>query len=120
MLSPQEICQKILGVHEGARWVKVFDRYGKIVFEGKKDHVEPYLSKEAMESLRTLWFQVIQGVVGRVAQYWGQAQHLHIQFLKVGLFGFPYVGGTVVVIAEPYVPATIISEIQNILKPSQR
>jgi len=94
------MCCNILTVHEGIRWVKVIDHQGKIAFEMKKPYVEPYLSKEAMENLRVLWIDVIHGIIGRVAQYWGPPQHLHIQFSKVVLFGFPFVSGAVVVVAE--------------------
>jgi len=118
MLSPQAICRKILDVHEGIRWVKIIDQEGKIAFEEKKSHVEPYLSEEAMKNLREFWIAAIQGVVGKIAQYWGPPQHLHIQFSKILVFGFPYISGAVVITAEPNVPLTTVSKIQEILKKS--
>jgi len=118
MLSPQEICKKILSVHEGVRWVKIIDQVGRIVFEEKKTYVEPYLSEDAMKNIREFWMGTIQGIVGRVAQYWGPPQHLHIQFSKVLVFGFPYISGAVVITAEPNVPLTTVSRIQEILKKS--
>jgi hypothetical protein len=118
-LSLLEVCDSILGVHEGIRWVKLIDPKGRIVFEKKKEHVEPYLTQYAMENLRGLWITIIQGIVGNVAKYWGPPQHLHIQFKKVMLFGFPYVGGSMVVTAEPDVPLTMIGKIQEILSRTQ-
>jgi len=118
MLSLQEICKKILDVHEGFRWVKIIDQEGRIAFEERKSYVEPYLSDDAMKNLREFWIGVIQGIVGKVAQYWGPPQHLHIQFSKILLFGFPHISGAVVITAEPNVPLTTISEIQEILKKS--
>jgi len=114
----QEICKRILEVHERIRWVKIIDQEGKIAFEEKKSYVEPYLSEDAMKNLREFWIGVIQGIVGKVAQYWGAPQHLHIQFSKVLVFGFPYISGAVVITAEPNVPLATISKIQEILKKS--
>jgi len=116
MLSPQEICKRILNVHERIRWVKIIDQEGKIAFEEKKSHVEPYLSEDAMKNLREFWIGAIQGIAGKVARYWGPPQHLHIQFSKVMVFGFPDISGAVVVTAEPNVSLTTISKIQEILR----
>jgi len=118
MLSPQEICKRILNVDEEIRWVKIIDQEGKIAFEEKKSHVEPYLSEDAMKNLREFWIGAILGIAGKVAQYWGPPQHLHIQFSKVMVFGFPYISGAIVVTAEPNIPLTMISKIQEILKKS--
>jgi hypothetical protein len=71
-----------------------------------------------MENLRTAWIEVIRGIIGRASQYWGAPQHLHIRFNKVTVFGFPFAGGTMLVISEPNVPLTVISDIQNVLKES--
>lgn len=120
MLLPQEICQKILDVHEAVRWVKIIDQQGKIALEKKKSHVEPYLSQEAIESLRMMWIEVIRGIIDKVAKFWGPPHHIHFQFSKVALFGLPYIGGAVVIVAEPHVPLTVISQIQEILKESLR
>jgi len=118
-LSSPEVCDSILSVHEGIRWVKVIDPKGKIILEKKKEHVEPYLTQDAMENLRELWITCIQGIIGNVARYWGAPQFLHIQFKKVMLMGFPCVGGTVVITAEPDVPLAMISKIQEILSRAQ-
>ena len=120
MQRPQEICQKVLDVHEGIRWVKIIDQQGKITFEEKKSYVEPYLSKEAMENLRLLWIEIIRGIIGKVADFWGEPQHMHIQFSKVIVFGFPYMGGTFVATAEANVPLTVICQIQEVLRESYR
>jgi len=117
-LSLREICNRILNAHEGIRWVKIIDQEGKITFEEKKSYVEPYLSEDAMKNLREFWIAVIQGIVGKLAQYWGPPQHLHIQFSKILVFAFPHVSGAVVVTAEPNVPLATISRIQDILKES--
>jgi len=95
----------------------IIDQEGKIAFEEKKSHVEPYLSDEAM-ALREFWIAVIQGVVVNVAQHWGPPQHLHVQFSKMLVFGFPYISGAVVITAEPNVPLTTVNKIQEILKKS--
>jgi len=71
-----------------------------------------------MKNLREFWIAVIQGIAAKVAQYWGSPQHLNIQFSKILVFGFPYVSGASVITAEPNVPLTTISRIQEILKES--
>jgi len=71
-----------------------------------------------MKNLREFWIAVIQGIAAKVAQYWRSPQHLHIQFSKILVFGFPYVSGASVITAEPNVPLTTISRIQEILKKS--
>lgn len=110
-----EVCDKILGVHEGIRWVKLIDPKGKIVVEKKKKHVGPYLTEDAMKDLRELWITCIQGMIGNVARYWGPPQHLHMRFKKIMLFGFPFMGGSMVVTAEPDTPLSMIDKIQEIL-----
>lgn len=114
-MSLPEICEEILNFHEGIRWVKMIDPHGKVVFEKKKDHVEPYLTKDAMENLRELWITCIQGMIGKVAKYWGAPQHMHIQFKRVMLLGFPYMGGSIVITAEPDIPLALVSKIQEII-----
>lgn len=118
MVTPKELCQRVLDIHNDIRWVKIIDQQSKITFEAKKAHVEPYLSEDAMENLRMLWVEVIRGILGRIAEYWGPPHYIQVQFTRVTLFGFPYVGGTLIVVAEPTVPLTMITKIQDVLKQS--
>ena len=106
---------KILELSEGIRGVHVVDQQGRIIVE-KDAEVKSYLSNEARENLRGVWAAIFQGVLGKLAEYWGEPQSLHIKFSKVSVFGLPHAGGAVVVMAEPSVPLTTISEIQQILK----
>ena len=114
-MSITEISDKILEVHDGIRWVIVTDPKGRIVVEKKKEHVTSYLTEDAMKNDRELWITCIQGMITNVARYWGAPQHLHIQFKKITLFGFPCMGGSVIVTAEPDVPLSVINKIQEIL-----
>ena len=114
-LISQETCTKILELSEGIRGVHVIDQQGRIIVE-KDAEVTSYLSDEAREDLRGVWAAIFQGVLGKLAQYWGEPQSLHIKFSKVSVFGLPYTGGAVVVMAEPSVPPAKISEIQQILE----
>jgi hypothetical protein len=111
MLSPQEICKRILEIHEKIRWVVIYDSHGKIILESKKDHVDPYLDASAMKTFRTLWVRVILGIVGRLTQYYGNIQFVHTEFRKATLFSLPYAGGAVVITSEPNVPSMIFHEI---------
>jgi len=88
-LSLPEVCDRILGVHDEIRWVKLIDPKGKIVVEKKKEQVGPYLTEDAMKDLRELWIPCIQGMIANVARYGGPPQHLHMQFKKVMLLVFP-------------------------------
>ena len=75
-----------------------------------------YLSDDARENLRGVWTAILQGVLGKLAEYWGDPQSLHIKFSKVSVFGFPHAKGAIVVMGEPHVPLATIDEIQQILK----
>lgn len=114
-LLSEQTCEKILKLREGIRGIHVNDQQGRIILE-KDAEVASYLSDDARENLREVWSAILQGVVGRLAEYWGEPQSLHIKFSKALVFGFPHDNGAVVVMAEPHVPLITIDEIQQILR----